>query len=167
MRYYLDTEFDGDGGRLISLALVREDGESIYLTFPSLQKVQPWVAQHVLPHVRKVPPYVEVITIQPGDRIGAALAVAGFLAGDEEPFITTDWPDDIKYMCDVVVTGPGLMANIGRLTFDMVRVDAYPTTLQGAVRHNAWWDAMALRQLFVEADAPPKLEIVGGTDAPV
>jgi hypothetical protein len=26
-------------------------------------------------------------------------------------------------------------------------VDCYPTTLEGAVRHNAWWDAMALRAL--------------------
>ena len=29
-----------------------------------------------------------------------------------------------------------------------VRVDAYPTDLPGAVRHNAWWDAMALKHLL-------------------
>lgn len=31
MKYYLDCEFDGYRGSLLSLALVREDGESLYL----------------------------------------------------------------------------------------------------------------------------------------
>ncbi len=30
MRYYIDTEFNGTGGQLLSLALVREDGLSFY-----------------------------------------------------------------------------------------------------------------------------------------
>jgi hypothetical protein len=43
---------------------------------------------------------------------------------------------------------PGMMINIPRLSFEMFREDAYPTTLEGAVQHNAWWDAMALRELL-------------------
>jgi hypothetical protein len=31
-------------------------------------------------------------------------------------------------------------------------VDAYPTTLDGAIQHNAWWDAMALRHLLAHPD---------------
>src|SRR5689334_943285 len=31
MRYFLDTEYNGTGGELMSLALVPEDGEELYL----------------------------------------------------------------------------------------------------------------------------------------
>jgi hypothetical protein len=31
------------------------------------------------------------------------------------------------------------------MTFEVHNVDCYPTALEGAVQHNAWWDAMALR----------------------
>lgn len=42
------------------------------------------------------------------------------------------------------------MVAIPHLTFEVIRVDAYPTTLEGAVQHNAWWDAMALRHLLMD-----------------
>ena len=32
MRYFLDTEYNGWGGALLSLALVPDDGEELYLT---------------------------------------------------------------------------------------------------------------------------------------
>jgi hypothetical protein len=62
------------------------------------------------------------------------------------PHVIVDWPDDIRYLCQSLITGPGTMVNVQRLVFDMIRVDAYPTTLPGAVQHNAWWDAMALKR---------------------
>jgi hypothetical protein len=37
------------------------------------------------------------------------------------------------------------------IKFEMHRVDAYPTTLPGAVQHNAYWDAMALRHKLTGA----------------
>jgi len=64
------------------------------------------------------------------------------------PYIIADWPDDIRYFCQTVITGPGEMpAALARLQFDMVRVDPYEagSAPPGAVRHNAWWDAVALR----------------------
>jgi len=79
-----------------------------------------------------------------------ARIIQKFLSGDDRPIIVTDWPDDIKYFCQAIITGPGMMINIPRLSFEMVRVDAYPSVLEkyGAVQHNAYWDAMALRVLF-------------------
>lgn len=35
------------------------------------------------------------------------------------------------------------------MTLEVNNVDAYPTELEGAVQHNAWWDAMALRHRAV------------------
>lgn len=48
MRYYLDTEFDGFGGPLLSLALVREDGASFYVV-TSASAENEWVKANVEP----------------------------------------------------------------------------------------------------------------------
>ena len=54
-RFYLDTEFYEDGRTidLISLALVREDGQHLYLVSAEadLGRVSPWVRENVLPHL--------------------------------------------------------------------------------------------------------------------
>ena len=46
-------------------------------------------------------------------------------------------------------SAPGEMVDIPRLRFDLVRVDAYPSKLAGAIQHNALWDARALRHVLV------------------
>lgn len=48
-------------------------------------------------------------------------------------------------------TGPGTMIEVRpSIKFEMHRVDAYPTTLPGAIQHNAYWDAMALRHKLTQ-----------------
>ena len=54
--------------------------------------------------------------------------------------------------CGALITGPGEMVAIPRLKFELERVDAYPTTLEGAIQHNALWDARALKHLFNHVD---------------
>ena len=143
MDYYLDTEFDGFGGPLLTLALVREDGASLYLNYVGHAARNEWVRANVLPIVRAVP--FDVTTINCGHRGGAA-RIAEFLRGDAHPHVNTDWPDDVRYFCGALIVGPGEMVGIPHISFEIHRVDAYPTNLPGAVQHNAWWDAMALRQ---------------------
>lgn len=149
MKYFLDTEFNEFGGELISLALVREDGESLYLVYPQPKDgYGPWVKENVVPIIWDIPsPFPGNATPVTDVTTGARL-IAAFLKEDPRPVIITDWPDDIRYFCQSIITGPGMMAAINGLTFEMVRVDAYPTTLPGAVQHNAWWDARALWHLF-------------------
>jgi len=148
MRYYLDTEFNGFGGDLLSLALVREDGESCYLVVEqSLRTYEPWVEENVVPILWSIPsPLPGFASAVSASKLGAHIAL--FLEGDSDPVIVTDWPDDVRHFCAAVITGPGKMAKIPALKFEVHRVDAYPTRLQGAVQHNAWWDAMALREFF-------------------
>lgn len=145
MKYYLDTEFNGFGGELISLALVREDGEMLYLVNERVHDMplDPWVRDNVYPILTDSPAYPIQATL-----IGFPYYIAVFLRGDDNPVIITDWPDDIKYMCQSVITKPGEMVGIPRLTFQMERVDAYPTKLEGAVQHNAMWDALALKEIL-------------------
>ena len=47
-------------------------------------------------------------------RADAARTVAHFLAGDGEPLIVADWPEDISLFNALLVTGPGVMGNSRR-----------------------------------------------------
>lgn len=140
MRYYLDTEFNGFGGELISLALVREDAVEMYLATETVYVWHEWVEKNVIPFIDLAwaHPYYA-----PVGMFGEA--IANFLHGDEAPTIIADWPDDIRYFCQCLITGPGQMVAIPQIDFWLQRVDSYPTTLPGAVQHNALWDARALR----------------------
>ncbi|HLY89060.1 MAG TPA: hypothetical protein VKQ27_08755 [Acetobacteraceae bacterium] len=147
MRYYLDTEFNGFGGQLLSLALVREDGESMYWVSSHNcdQHWDGWVLQNVVPLYHECPVEADMATPLPQQ-------IMNLMDGDGEPVIVTDWPDDIRYFCQAIITGPGQMIPLpDGLEFELRRVDAYPTTLPGAVQHNAWWDAMALRHMLIGA----------------
>lgn len=145
MRYFLDTEFNGMGGVLLSLALVGEDGRELYLAIDNNRIVMwdRWVQAHVLP-------IVECEGAIPVRRQVFGHDIAAFLARDASPLVTADWPDDIAYFCKALITGPGTMADIRSIGFQLDRVDAYPTTLSGAVQHNALWDARALRHKIME-----------------
>lgn len=141
MKYYLDTEFNGFGGELISLALVGEDNRELYLAI-ECKNPKKWVKENVIPVIRAkkaVPQYVTK------DEVGAAIEL--FLRGTR-PVIIADWPDDIRYFCEALIRGPGEMVNIKQLEFHVIRVDSYPTELEGAVQHNALWDARALRKVL-------------------
>lgn len=143
MRYFLDTEFNEFGGDLISLALVGEDGRELYVA-TDCEKPGDWVKENVIPILRAGD--ANPVMIRP-DEFGRA--IAWFLSDEKLPTIVADWPDDIRYFCQAIVTGPGQMVNIARLQFQMLRMDAYPSQLAGATQHNALWDARALRALFI------------------
>ena len=143
MRYFLDTEFNGHGGDLISLALVDMFDRELYLSIPCHNPI-PWVEAYVIPVLTCPGAY-------PKKRWTSAipLNIAYFLRDDPHPHIVADWPDDIAYFCKALITAPGQMAAIPHISFEVVRVDAYPTDLPGAVQHNALWDARALRRKIV------------------
>lgn len=138
MLYFLDTEFNEMGGELISLALVAE-GRELYLATHCVDP-KPWVKANVIPVLTC--DGARPVHVEP-DFFG--VAIYNFLFEDKNPIIIADWPDDIRYFCQVIITGPGQMIDIPRFQFNVLRVDAYPTSLPGAVQHNALWDARALR----------------------
>jgi hypothetical protein len=142
MRHFLDCEFNGFGGDLISMALVSDDDRELYLA-TECRKPIAWVKENVIPIIGckdANPSYIEPSAF--------GRVVAAFLSTDPFPCIVADWPDDIKYFCQSLITGPGEMVSIKRLSFQLDRIDAYPTELPGAVQHNALWDARALRYAF-------------------
>ena len=153
MRYFLDTEFNGFGGDLISMALIGNcdilGRRQLYLVYPeSMFRYEPWVKENVLPFVDSVPD--DVTVHRPNSIRDATLIIANFLRDDPDPVIVADWPDDIHYFCEATITGPGKMIDIPSLKFEMHRVDAYPTKVVGAIQHNAYWDALALANKLEE-----------------
>ncbi len=142
MLYCLDCEFNGFGGELISLALSGEAGE-LYLCRPHADldslDLHPWVEEHVLPllDVAKARP-----AIMPLEEFGRAIQV--FLKGDTAPCIVADWPEDLMHLMQCLIISPGHMVRIPDRTLKLMQVSAWPTDLEGAIQHNALWDARAL-----------------------
>ncbi len=161
--YTLDCEFNGYQGRLLSLALFCPQRSFYGVIEEKDPTYTPWVAEHVAP-----------LLLTFGDRVsednpdlaelehGYSVAVCDDLEqlrqallefitlghqGEGRPSlrIHTDWPDDVKYFSELLLTGPGTMLEIESVEFKINRVDSYPTNLvKGAIQHHAWWDAYVL-----------------------
>ena len=142
MRYFLDTEYNGWGGALLSLALVPEDGEELYLTLDWGDPLEEWVQRNVVPYLDMVP---KPLVSPRLTRADAARAVAHYLAGDADPLIVADWPEDVALFNALLVTGPGVMAEVPELSYRVVQLPGFSTAANSKVPHNALHDARALR----------------------
>ena len=140
MRYFLDTEFNGFGGELITIALVPEDGdvppfyEAIECEMPTA-----WVSEHVLP----------VLATKPLRREEVAYRFAQFLLDDEDPVLIADWPEDIAHAARLLVTGPGKMSPVRCVRFELIDPLIIGPGEPAAVPHNALHDAEALRRTLL------------------
>lgn len=137
MRIYIDCEFNGFRGELISMALVAENGEYWYQSLGCENPV-PWVAEHVMP----------IIGIAPISRTAFQRGIANFLARYDGIHVIADWPEDITHFCQSLITGPGLRIDTPPLTMEVRRdLDA-----QSATPHNALADAIAIWQKHRELE---------------
>ncbi len=143
-RFYLDCEFDGHNGPLLSLALVRSDGHSVHIQTDA-EPLDPWVIANVMPIMRSHNATKDVWATM--NEVGNA--IRDFIGGYYCPVIIADSPVDIGRFCRALSTGSDgewASADYPAMRFEVHNVDCYPTNLPGAVQHNAWWDAMALRE---------------------
>jgi hypothetical protein len=132
MKIYIDTEFNGFGGNLISIALVAEDGQEFYEVLPCQNPV-PWVAEHVIPFLEK--DAVEMYVLQ--------RSLQSFLWKFEHVHLIADWPDDIRYFCQALITAPGQALSTPPITMS-IRRDL--NSENSELPHNALYDARALAQ---------------------
>lgn len=147
-RFYIDCEFDGHGGPLLSTALVRDDGRGIHIQTDQIAQ-DPWVIANVVPLMNKH--QAQLSQWIPLYEVGAS--IRSFIGECGRPIIIADSPVDIGRFCQAISTGPhGEWASTEypAMRFEVHNVDCYPTRLEGAVQHNAWWDAMALRSILTE-----------------
>lgn len=147
MRYFCDTEYDGFGGALLSLALVPDDGgEEFYVILQHDVVTDPWVERHVIPYLSTVP---EALKEAPMNRSDAAHALAAYLAHDPEPMIVADWPEDLAQFNMLLITGPGRMVTVPPLSFQLIDLTGFSPAKNSEVPHNALHDARALRDHVV------------------
>jgi hypothetical protein len=151
VRYFLDTEFNGFGGALISIALAPEFGDNEYYAVVELppEGVHKWVQRNVIPYLGSVPIGMNAC---PVPREAAARELAAYLAADREPVIVADWPEDIAQFCMLLVTGPGEIVGIGSLRFEFLASPGFSTALNSRVPHNALHDARALRDFVLDQE---------------
>lgn len=148
MRYYLDTEFNGFGGELISLALVPADPSlpSFYVVLPLPAQVDPWVAANVVPHLGS----------EPVPRSYAAKALASYMVEKAvgRMQVVADWPTDFEHMLALLITGPGQMLSVPDFNMEYRRMPGFNTASASRVPHNALDDARALRDYWEAQIAP-------------
>lgn len=136
MKIFIDTEFNEWQGQLISMALVDEDGEEFYEVL-ECPNPGPWVAKHVMPILNKAPITKELFMWK----------LTNFLGQYKSIELYADWPDDIKYFCDTLITGPGEMVNLGYFT---CVVDRQLSARGSKIPHNALEDARAIHESYLE-----------------
>ena len=142
MRYFLDTEYNGIGGALLSLALVPDDGEDLYLTLKTSDSLVDWVERHVVPYLDSVS---EQLSCPRLSRQDAAHALERYLRHDGDTLIFADWPEDIAQFCNLMITGPGDMIDVRDVNFRLLPMTNFSTAANSKVPHNALHDARALR----------------------
>lgn len=139
MNIYIDCEFNGFGGKLMSMALVPENSTwpEFYEEIEIADQIEPWVQTNVVPHMFKTPiSYNEFQS-----------KLAQFLSDLKYTDITiiADWPDDLRYFMEATITGPG-----NRITMPTAinfRLDL-SIDYDSAVPHNALHDARAIRDVY-------------------
>jgi len=128
---YLDCEFNGHGGELISIALVSDKSpHKFYGVMPLPFALTDWVQKHVVPILGQDP--------EPENELRFRLKL--FLEQFEGEEIIADWPDDFAHLMKLM-SGPTYAASFS--------VPCMMTLLNsGEVRpvlpHNALSDAEAL-----------------------
>lgn len=148
MKMFIDTEFNGFGGELLSIALATLDTDRVfYRKFPLTQEADPWVVEHVLPFMddyRETPQHIDM------QRWINSILVE---RRENEIEVVADWPEDIKHFCDQMIVGPGERINFNNSAdpyitfsiydFDNIIYDLGDSWVESISPHNAAFDAIA------------------------
>ena len=142
MRLFLDTEFNGFGGKLMSLALVPENDShrAFYKEIEMTDQLEPWVRENVMPHLIMIP----------CSHHDFQQALAQYLWEVGDCTIIADWPDDIRHFCESLVTGPGERISMpSRIKFELDLDIEYDSL----VPHMALHDARAIKEFYLKRES--------------
>jgi hypothetical protein len=145
MKLFLDTEFNGFKGELISLALVSECGREFYQVLRIPAKRPEWVSRNVIGYL----PIEDHDGKPVGEDIFSDL-LAHYLLQFPNAVIIADWPADIEHLC-AAMTYQGSRAGWripGEFTFKLVRCAG----CNPAIPHNALSDARALKEAYLRGN---------------
>lgn len=134
-KLFLDCEFNGFNGALISMALVNRDGKhEFYEVVECAEPIVDWVKDNVMPILYKDPiPYKQFQT-----------RLQAFLFKFSKVSIYADWPDDIKYFCQSLIVAPGQQFSHPPITFTLLDNVDY----ESVIPHNALEDAIGIKNWY-------------------
>lgn len=152
MRIFLDTEFNGFKGELLSIALCAENGDSFYGVCYnpefSMRPLDPWVAINVMPHIFKCG------IAKPDDNVTVSVRYDILRAGAMQwlkryvnPTIIVDWPSDLVHFFGLML---GDSHEQSQTFFQKVevKIQGY-RAVDPLIQHNAYYDARAARDSFL------------------
>lgn len=139
MRFYLDTEFNGHGGELISLALISPEGCAFYAAKTITSPYDPWVLEHVVPaldirHEHLLRPLIFKHHFQQ------------FIIRYPEAEIIADWHVDLIHFLQLL-QGPTFDTTLG-YQCTMKIINTPPGEPVSKMPHNALSDATALMEWY-------------------
>lgn len=139
MKLFLDCEFTNFQGHLISMALVAENGDEFYevVNFSYID-CHPWVMDNVVPILNK-----DKIPYQDFQR-----KLSAFLRQYDTIEVIADWPEDFYHFTMALLTGPGNMMTVPKLTMTLERRLQYVS----ANPHNALNDAQAIKAAYLKKE---------------
>lgn len=130
---FIDCEFNGFNGELISMALVSDQGDEFYEVLEPNEEYVPFVRDHVVPVLnhdkRRTPWHFQTL-------------LSEFLNQYDSVHVIADWYDDIKYLCQWVIISPGEAFQTPMMTFEVDR----SIDIESEIPHNALSDARAIME---------------------
>lgn len=137
---FIDCEFNGMNGGLISMALVSEDAQrEFYEVVECNEALDPWVRENVMPILGK--PAISWAEFQ--ERLKK------FLKQFPGVTIYANHPDDFAHFCKTIIEAPGVWMMIQPLK--MIIDDAI-SGKASKVHHNALEDARAQRESWLKVN---------------
>ena len=135
MKLWLDTEFNGWEGDLISMGIASEDGKEFYEVLECSNPVA-WVKENVVPLLLK-------------DSISKGLftkKLEQYLSQWDSVEVIADWPRDLELFYSSLLVGNGWMINVPK-QFSTKLVRGLDT--RSLLPHNAIEDARALKAAYL------------------
>lgn len=136
MDIFVDCEFNGFGGELISMAMVTGDGDMWYRVRGYPKIWDKWVYENVYP----------VLHAEPIGREEFRASAIEWLKRYNKPHICADWYTDLLHFYGLFA-GKSHMDSVGYACTSEVRlIDSY----NSEIPHNALCDAKAIREVWYE-----------------
>lgn len=147
-KLFLDCEFDGYQGKLLSIGITSECNQEFY-ALTEYEAEDPWVQENVVPNLLKFMDTGDsLLQVEAnGDDNFISEALEEYLSQFEEIEIIADWPEDISYFSELLITGPGERIDTPSLTMKVYREINSDAS---EVPHNALEDARAIKKHYFD-----------------
>jgi hypothetical protein len=145
MNIFLVTEFNGFNGELLSMGLVTDDEQFFYEYLEFDNDYVPWVAENVVPYLN-VPVTPFSVPKKPISTNEFQSKLESFLNQYNRVTLIVDWPDDIKYFCEALITGPGTRIELPEIEF---KLELYlGVGRHSEIQHHAGFNAAANKYAY-------------------